>query len=98
MHDQSFMTLALILLEKMTTRLEKQYICLASALQARQILPEMCRETLNPHISTGTSNLNVQIVFVSSLFMTFISLPCCFGEPLSDVSSECECVVITGTQ
>ena len=29
---------------------------------------EMCRETLNPHIRTGTSNLNVQAVFVSSLF------------------------------
>ena len=27
-------------------------------------LHEMCRETLNPHIDTGTSNLNVQIVFV----------------------------------
>ena len=49
-------------------------------------LHEMCRETLNPHIGTGTSNLNVQIVFVSSLFMTFILLPCCFGEPLGDVT------------
>ena len=47
-------------------------------------LHEMCRETLNPHI--GTSNLNVQVVFVSSLFMTFILLPCCFGEPLGDVT------------
>ena len=60
-------------------------------------LHEMCRETLNPQIGTGTSNLNIQVVFVSSLFMTFILLPCCFGEPLGDVSSECECVVITGT-
>ena len=48
-------------------------------------LHEMCRETLNPHIGTGTSYLNVQVVFVSSLFMTFISLPSCFGEPLGDV-------------
>ena len=39
-------------------------------------LHEMCRETLNPHIGTGTSNLNVQIVFVSSIFMTIILLPC----------------------
>ena len=43
-------------------------------------LHEMCRETLNPHIGTSTSNLNVQVVFVSSLFRMFISLPCCFGE------------------
>ena len=43
-------------------------------------LHEMCRETLNPHISMSTSNLNMQVVLVSSLFMTFISLPCCFGE------------------
>ena len=49
-------------------------------------LHEMCRETLNPHIGTGTSNLNVQVVFVSSLFMTFILLLSCFGEPLSDVT------------
>ena len=28
----------------------------------------MLRETLNPHIGTGTSNLNVQVVFVLSLF------------------------------
>ena len=28
----------------------------------------MCRETLNPHIGTVTSNSNLQIVFVSSLF------------------------------
>ena len=49
-------------------------------------LHEMRRETLNPHIGTGTSNLNVQVVFVSSLFMTFILLPCCFGEPLGDVT------------
>ena len=49
-------------------------------------LHEMCRETLNPHIGMGTSNLNVQVVFVSSLFMTFILLPCCFGEPLGDVT------------
>ena len=34
----------------------------------------------------ATSNWNVQVVFVSSLFMTFILLPCCFGEPLSDVT------------
>ena len=50
------------------------------------IAHEMCRETLNPHIRPGTSNLNVQVVFVSSLFMTFILLPCCFGEPLGDVT------------
>ena len=49
-------------------------------------LYERCRETLNPHIGTGTSNLNVQVVFVSSLFMTAISLPSCFGEPLGDVT------------
>ena len=46
----------------------------------------MCRDTLNPHIGTGTSNLNVQVFFLSSLFMTFILLPCCFGEPLGDVT------------
>ena len=40
-------------------------------------LHEMCRETLNPHIGPGISNLNVQVVFVLSLFMTFILLPCC---------------------
>ena len=49
-------------------------------------LHEMCREIFNFHIRTGTSNLNVQVVFLSSLFMTFISLPCCFGEPLGDVT------------
>ena len=50
-------------------------------------LHEMCRETLNLHIGTpGTSNLNVQVAFVSNLFMTFILLPCCFGEPLGDVT------------
>ena len=49
-------------------------------------LHEMCRETLNPHIGMGTSNLNVQVVFVWSLFMKFILLPCCFGEPLGDVT------------
>ena len=48
-------------------------------------LHEMCRETLNPHIGTNTSNLNLQVVFVSSLFMTFILLLCCFGEPLGEV-------------
>ena len=31
-------------------------------------LHEMYRETLNPHIGTVTSNSNLQIVFVSSLF------------------------------
>ena len=31
-------------------------------------LHEMCRESLNPHISTGTSNSNLQTDFVSSLF------------------------------
>ena len=46
---------------------------------------EMCSETLNPHIGTVTSNSNLQTGFVSSLFMTFISLPGCFGEPLDDV-------------
>ena len=49
-------------------------------------LHEMCKEFLNPHIGTCTSNLNVHVVFVSSLFMTFILLPCCFGEPLGDVT------------
>ena len=49
-------------------------------------LHEMSRETLNPHICMGTSNLNEQIVFVSSLFMTVILLPCCFGELLGDVT------------
>ena len=29
---------------------------------------EMCRETLNPYIGTGTSNLNAHVVFVSSFF------------------------------
>ena len=49
-------------------------------------LHEMCRETLNPLIGTGTSNLNMHFVFVSSLFMTFILLQCCFGEPVGDVA------------
>ena len=31
-------------------------------------LHEMCRESLNPHVGTVTSNSNLQIVFVSSLF------------------------------
>ena len=31
-------------------------------------LHEMCRETLNPHIGTVTSNSNLQTVFVSSVF------------------------------
>ena len=31
-------------------------------------LHEMCRETLNPHIGTVTSNSNLQIVFALSLF------------------------------
>ena len=31
-------------------------------------LHEMCRETLNPHIGTVTSNSNLQTSFVSSLF------------------------------
>ena len=44
-------------------------------------LHEVCRETLNPHIGTGTSNLNIQVVFVLSLFMTCSLLPYCFGEP-----------------
>ena len=35
---------------------------------------------------TGISHLNLQFVSVSRLFMTFISLPCCFGEPLGDVT------------
>ena len=34
-------------------------------------LHEMCGETLNPHIGTGTSYLSVPVVFVSSLFMLF---------------------------
>ena len=49
-------------------------------------LHDMCRETLNSHIRTGISYLNAQVVFVSSLFMMFILLPCCFGEPLDDVT------------
>ena len=49
-------------------------------------LHEICRKTLNPHIGTGTSNLNVKVVFVSSLFMIFISFPCCFRESLGDVT------------
>ena len=49
------------------------------------VLHEMGRETLNPHIGSGTSYLNVQVVFVSSLFMMVILLPCCFGELLGDV-------------
>ena len=48
-------------------------------------LHEMCRVTLNPHTGTGTSNLNVQVVFVSSRFMKLITIPCCFGTPLGDV-------------
>ena len=57
-------------------------------------LREMCRETLNSHSGTVTSNTNLKIVFVSSFFfffffffffMTFISLPGCFGEPLGDI-------------
>ena len=31
-------------------------------------LHKMCRETLNLHIGTVTSNLTVQVVFVSSLY------------------------------
>ena len=31
-------------------------------------LHEICRKTLNPLIGTGTSNLNEQVVFVSSHF------------------------------
>ena len=31
-------------------------------------LHEMCRETLNPHIGTGTSNLNVQL-FLYRVFL-----------------------------
>ena len=49
-------------------------------------LHEMCNKTLNPHIGTSTSNLNVQVVFVSCLFMTFILFPYCFGEPLGAVT------------
>ena len=41
---------------------------------------------LNPHIGTGSSSLNVQVIFVSSLFMEFILLLYCFGEPLGDVT------------
>ena len=48
-------------------------------------LHEMCRETLNPHISMVTSNSNLQIVLYCIFFMRFISLPGCFGEPLGDV-------------
>ena len=36
-------------------------------------LHEMCRETLNLHIGTGTSNLNVQIVFVSSFYVVYFT-------------------------
>ena len=50
------------------------------------ILHEMYGETSNPHIRMSASNLNAQVVFVSSFFMTFILLPCCFGEPLGDVT------------
>ena len=32
------------------------------------ILHEMCRKTLNAHIGTGTLNLNMQAVFILSLF------------------------------
>ena len=63
-----------------------QTLCVAHTGIHIQTLHEMCRETLNHHIGTGTSNLNVQVVFISSLFMTFILLPCCFGEPLGDVT------------
>ena len=31
-------------------------------------LHEMCRESLNPHMGTVTSDSNLQIVFISSLF------------------------------
>ena len=48
-------------------------------------LHEMCRETLNNHIGTGTSHLNVQVVLYRA-FYTFILLPCCFGEPPDDVT------------
>ena len=44
-------------------------------------LHDLCRETSNLHIGSGTSKLNVHVIFVSSHFMTFISLPGCFGEP-----------------
>ena len=45
------------------------------------LLHEMWRETLNPHIGMVTSSLNVFFC----ISMTFILLPCCFGEPLGDV-------------
>ena len=44
-------------------------------------LHALCRETPNLHIGSGTSKLNVHVIFVSSYFMTLISLPGCFGEP-----------------
>ena len=50
-------------------------------------LHEKCRETLNPHVGTGTSTLNMQVVFVSSLFQdVYDHILCCFREPLSDVT------------
>ena len=48
-------------------------------------LHEMCRETLNPHIGTVTCNSNLQTFLYRVFFMTDISLPSCFGEPLGDV-------------
>ena len=68
----------------MTMRLQEYFVARTGI--HIPILHEMCKKTLNPHIGTGSSNLNVQVVFVSSLFMTFISLPYYFGDPLGDVT------------
>ena len=48
-------------------------------------LHETCKDTLNPHIGTVTSNSNLQTFLYRVFFMTACSLPSCFGEPLGDV-------------
>ena len=50
-------------------------------------LYKMCRETLNPHISTITQTCRLLFLylFLYQVFMTFIALLCCFEEPLGDV-------------
>ena len=50
------------------------------------ILDGMCRETLNPNIGTVTSKSTCRLFLHREFFMTFILLPFCFGEPLSDVT------------
>ena len=45
-------------------------------------LHEMCREPKNPHIGTVTSNLTLQIVFVSSVFHDVFFTLSLFWKPI----------------